>query len=95
MLPLQITSLKLTKEKLILKNIIIGHLNINSLRNKFVFTQNLIRDFDIFLISEFKLDHTFPNNHFKIGHCKMFRLDRNKYGGDLLFCVNEKVPFKN
>ena len=50
------------------------------MRNKFVFAQDLIRDFDIFLISESKLDDTFPNNQFKIDHYKMFRLDRNRYG---------------
>ena len=76
------------------KNTIIGHLNINSLRNKFVFAQDLIRDFDIFLILESKLDDTFPNNQFKIDHYKMFRLDRNRYGGGLVLYVNEQVPCK-
>ena len=75
MLPFQMISLKFTKEKLkILKNTIIGHLSINSLGNKFVFAQDLIGDFDIFLISESKLDDTSPNNQFKIDHYKMFRL---------------------
>ena len=66
------------------KNTIIGHLNINSLRNKFVFAQDLIRNFDIFLISESKLDDTFPNNQFKIDNYKMFRLDHNRYRGGLV-----------
>ena len=66
------------------KNTIIGHLNINSLRNKFVFAQDLIRNFDIFLISVSKLDYTFPNNQFKIDNYKMFRLDHNRYGGGLV-----------
>ena len=77
-----------------LKNTIIGHFNNNSLRNKFVFAQDLIRDFDIFLISESKLDDTFPNNQFKIDHYKMFRLDRKRYGGGLVLDVNEQVPCK-
>ena len=64
------------------------------MRNKFVFAQDLIRDFDIFLISESKLDDTFPNNQFKIDHYKMFRLDRNRYGGSLVLYVNEQVPCK-
>ena len=87
MLPFHMTSLKFTKkEKKIenFKNTIIGHLNINSLRNKFAFALDLIRDFDIFLILESKLDDTFPNNQFKIDHYKMFRLDRNKYGEGLV-----------
>ena len=66
-----------------------GHLNTNSLRNRYVFAQDLIRGFDNFLISESKLDDTFPNNQFKINHYKMFRLDRNRYGGGLVLYVNE------
>ena len=64
------------------------------MRNKFVFAQDLIRGFDIFLISECKLDDTFPNNQFKIHHYKMFRLDRKRYGGGLVLDVNEQVPCK-
>ena len=47
-------------------NTIIGHLNINSFRNKFVFAKEIIQVFDIFLVSESKLDNTFPTNLFKI-----------------------------
>ena len=50
----------------------IGHLNINSLRNKVIFVQAIIRDFDTFLMSELKFDNTFPNNQFKIDLHKMF-----------------------
>ena len=35
-------------------NIIIGHLNINSFRNKFVFAEEIIQVFDMFLLSESK-----------------------------------------
>ena len=41
-------------------NTIIGHLNINSFRNKFVFVEEIIQVSDIFLVSESKLDDTFP-----------------------------------
>ena len=64
------------------------------MRNKFVFAEDLIRDFNIFLISESKLDDTFPNNQFKIDHYKMFRLDRNRYRGGLVLYVNEQVSCK-
>ena len=64
------------------------------MRSKFAFAQDRIRDFDIFLILEYKLDDTFPNNQFKIDHYKMFRLDRNRYGGGLVLYVNEQVPCK-
>ena len=42
----------------------IGHLNINSMRSKFVLAENNIKAFDIFLISESKLVCTFPLNQF-------------------------------
>ena len=45
------------------KNVIFGHLNINSLRNKFESISELIKgNFDIFLINETKLDASFPSN---------------------------------
>ena len=66
-----------------LKAIVLEHLSINSLRNKFVFVQVIIRDFDIFIISGSKLHKTFPNNQFKTDFQKMFRLDRNRYRGGI------------
>ena len=41
-------------------NRIIGHLNTNSFRYKFVFVEDIMKLFDVFLVSESKLDHTFP-----------------------------------
>ena len=44
------------------QNLFFGHLNVSSFRNKFVSIQELIkRTFDIFLISETKIDDSFPN----------------------------------
>ena len=44
------------------KNLFFGHLNVNSIRNKFISTQELIkRTFNIFLISETKTDDLFLN----------------------------------
>ena len=76
------------------KNLIIGHLNINSVRNKFEMIAEIIKDFDIFLISKSKLDSTFPNAQFKITGFKIFRYDRNRFGGGLLLYVNDKIPSK-
>ena len=53
----------------------IGHLNINSLRNRFTSIEDIIKLFDVFLLSESKLDHTFPTNKFRINGYKIFRLD--------------------
>ena len=77
------------------KNVILGHLNVNSLRSKIDAVEELMRNnIDISLFSETKLDETFPNQQFKISGYKMFRRDRNKYGGGIMFYVNENIPCK-
>ena len=70
-------------------------LNVNSIRNKFESVSYLIKDnFDIFLISESKLDSSFPNSQFSIPGYRLFRNDRDKHGGGLIFYVNEDLPCK-
>ena len=77
------------------KNTIIGHLNINSIRNKFDTLDNIEKAFDICLISESKLDNTFPINQFAIiSGYKVFRRDTNRCGGGLILYMNENVPCK-
>ena len=73
-------------------NTIIGYLNINSLRKKFVLVENVIKAFDIFVILESELDCTFPLNQFYIAAFKQFRRDRNRFGGDLMLYINENIP---
>ena len=76
------------------KNITIGHLNVNSLRTKLISIEELIKSkLDIFLVSETKIDHSFPNQQFSIDGYKTYRRDRNNFGGGLLFYVNENIPF--
>ena len=48
------------------KNLIIGHLNINLIKNKFEMMNDIISNFSIFLVSESKLDSSFRNSQFKI-----------------------------
>ena len=43
-----------------------------------------IENFNRFLISESKLDDTFPDEQFHISGFKIFRCDRNRYGGGLI-----------
>ena len=45
----------------------------------------------MFLVSESKLDHTFPSNHFRINVYKIFRLDRNRFRGGLILYINENI----
>ena len=78
-----------------LKNLFFGHLNINSLRNKIEFLEPLIRNhFDIFLVSEAKLDSNFLGSEFTIPGYRLFRKDRNQHGGSLTFFVNEDITCK-
>ena len=77
-----------------LKNVIIGQLNINSLRNKFSSLIDLIHgNVDILVITETKLDHTFPEKQFLIpGYKKPYRQDRNGNGGGVMIFVREDIP---
>ena len=76
--------------------IIIGHLNINSSRYKFDFLKELIgNNIDIFLISETKLNDTFPFGQYLInGYHTPFRFDRNDNGGGLLLYFRDHIPCK-
>ena len=79
-----------------LNKIIIGHLNINSLRNKFDFLVTQVKgSIDILMISETKLDENFPIGQFLMdGYRDPFRLDRNENGGGILLYVREDIPSK-
>ena len=72
----------------------IGHLNINSIRNKFDNFKDLIGEsVDICLISETKIDDTFPDEQFIInGFHSPFREDRNDKGCGLLPYVPSHIP---
>ena len=62
------------------KQLINAHLNINSLRNKFDQLKILVQD--ILMVTESKLDDTFPDSQFHIpGYKVPFPKDRNKLGG--------------
>ena len=76
--------------------IIIGHLNINSIRNKIHLLADLFKDkVDIMLISETKLDSTFPKSQFVLqGFSHPHRLDRTANGGGLLLYLRNDIPNK-
>ena len=80
-----------------LNKLIIGHLSINSLRNKFELLTHQIKDnIVIFMISEAKLDESFPTgqffrNVFSSPHC----LDHNCNGGGILLYIREDIPSKH
>ena len=50
---------------------------------------------DVLVISETKLDDSFPAGQFKIpGFASPFRLDRNQNGGGIIVFVREDTPVK-
>ena len=64
-----------------LNKIVVGHLNINSIRNKFDFLAHQVKgNIDILMISETKLDESFPAGQFLLsGYSVPFRFNRNWY----------------
>ena len=80
-------------------NALIGHLNINSIRNKLNKLKILTKDFmpTVLAISETKVDASFPNvqflldNYFNPGD---FRKDRTSHGGGLMIYIRKGTPCK-
>ena len=72
---------------------IIGHLNINSIHNKFeMLSMSVAQYVDILMLSETKLDSTFPSIQFLInGFSVPHRLDRNSKGSGILLYVRDKI----
>ena len=62
------------------KNLIICHFNINSIRNKFLdFKELVLSEADVCLFLETKLEDSFPDQQFHVNGYKMFHKDRNKF----------------
>ena len=85
--------------KLRLRNankVIIGNININSLPAKFDQVKEVIlKNVDILVITETKLDDTFPLGQFYVeGFTMPYRLDRNCNGGGVIIYVREDIPSK-
>ena len=75
------------------QQIIIGHLNVNSIRNKFdKMKPMLLDDIDIFMVTETKLDDSYSVSQFNVeGFSTPFRLDRNKNGRGIILYIRSYV----
>ena len=74
---------------------VIGHLNVNSLRNKFAAVEELVQNkVDTCFLPETKIDETFPNQQFIINGYNLFRRERNCHGGGVLCYINENISSK-
>ena len=78
----------------LINQLIIGQLNINSIRNKFEDLKLIVRgNIDILIITESKLDKTFNSNQFNIyGYYPPFRADRTASGGGVMIYVRCDIP---
>ena len=74
--------------------IIMAHININSIRNKFDMLTNTVSKYiDILVISETKIDDTFPHFVYNIkDFSNPCRLKRNSHGGGILVQVKDNIP---
>ena len=81
-----------------MNKVIFGYLNINSLRYKFdLFSEQVKDSIDILMVSETKLDDSFPEAQFLIeGFHSPFRFifDCNINGGGIMLYVREDIPTK-
>ena len=82
--------------KLKIVNRLVGHLNNISLRNKFDSLKLLVKNsFDVFMISETKLDESLPESQFLMdGFTSPYRMDKNTNGGGTTLYVRENIPSK-
>ena len=72
--------------------IIMAHININSLRNKFDMLTNSVSEYrDILMISETKLDDTFSHALYHLKDINPYRLDRYTHDGGILVYVKENI----
>ena len=76
--------------------IVFGHLNVNSLQNKFQCLKDVIgQNIDIFLVSETKLNDSFPDAQFFInGFRQPYQKDWTDKGGGLMLYVNNNIPLE-
>ena len=67
----------------------------NSLRNKFdCLDQQITGNVDVFMVSETKLDNSFPVGQFLIdGYGPPIRLDRDINGEGLMLFVRDDIPY--
>ena len=73
--------------------IVVGQININSIRNKFDHLMAAVSgNIDILMITETKIDSTFPVNQFYLnGYNVLYRNDRNTNDGGILVYIRDDI----
>ena len=77
-----------------MNKLIFAHLNINSIRNNFEELISQVKGtVDVLMISETKIDDSFPIANFLIdGFNQPYRIDRNSSGGGIMSYVRQDIP---
>ena len=81
-----------TNRKNYSNKLIFAHLNVNGIRNKKSEVESVLENIDILGLTETKIDDSFPDCQFQVPHYDLHRIDRNSFGGGLMFYVNSKIP---
>jgi len=78
------------------REVLVLHLNVNSLQNKFEEVQSIITDLraQIVFLTETKIDSSYPNSQFKQDGYNMYRKDRAKGGGGVMAYISSNLPSK-
>ena len=76
------------------KDFILGHLNINGVRNTFGPISELLREnlLQYLAITESKIDNSFPDSQFSVPNFTMYRRDRNQHGDGVLTYIRSDAP---
>ena len=78
------------------KSVIIGQVNINSIRNKLETLCNVLNEnFDILVFPEINIVETIPEAQFCVeGYSTTYGHVSTSQGGGILLCVREDIPSK-
>ena len=78
------------------REILLMHLNINSLQNKVEEVGLLIKETkaQVFFLTETKIDSTYPDSQFALSGYNIFRNDRKKGGGGVMAYISDTLPSK-
>ena len=75
-------------------NIIISHVNINSIKHKFEYFHEILTEgfLDILCLTETKLDDTYSKSLFQCNGYKCYRKDLNAKSGGIMVLIRDDIP---